>query len=283
MHSFFIVFSVIIAFQQTQTVSLTAFKLILFLFTNFKTLQTTFAQCVRLFWIFETGTLPKATVNRYQSPSFETPRPQTRHGDVEQRERQIITSLISILYHLPLSTIVIHVPHVSDFIQRWQRLFRELQELGLTDMNGGAIHHSVRIVLPRSSSKNMTHVVRGDVIFTIQKGAFILLGTDTVYNVTGCLQSHLIEEEAGLLLNEGTTIIIGKVRENKDGTSSAKRLERLDMCRLNESLPDLLDSSVDKELITLTSTMKQGLKELQRSPLGRLTGAFDEWNKYIYV
>ena len=97
------------------------------------------------------------------------------------------------------------------------------------------------------------------------------------------LQSHLIEEEAGLLLNEGTTIIIGKVRKNRDGTSSAKRLERLDMCRLNESLPDLLDSSVAKELITLTSTMKQGLKELQKSPLGRLTGAFDEWNKYIYV
>ena len=97
------------------------------------------------------------------------------------------------------------------------------------------------------------------------------------------MQSHLIEEEAGLLLNEGTTIIIGKVRKNRDGTSSAKRLERLDMCRLNESLPDLLDSSVDKELITLTSTMKQGLKELQKSPLGRLTGAFDEWNKYIYV
>ena len=97
------------------------------------------------------------------------------------------------------------------------------------------------------------------------------------------LQSHLIEEEAGLLLNEGTTIIIGKVRKNRDGTSSAKRLERLDMCRLNESLPDLLDSSVDKELIQLTSTMKQGLKELQKSPLGRLTGAFDEWNKYIYV
>ena len=97
------------------------------------------------------------------------------------------------------------------------------------------------------------------------------------------LQSHLIEEEAGLLLNEGTTIIIGKVRKNRDGTSSAKRLERLDMCRLNESLPDLLDSSVAKELITLTSTMIRGLKELQRSPLGRLTGAFDEWNKYIYV
>ena len=134
----------------------------------------------------KSGTLPKATVNRYQSPSFETPRPQTRHGDVEQRERQIITSLISILYHLPLSTIVIHVPHVSDFIQRWQRLFRNLQELGLTDMNGGAMHHSIRIVLPRPSAKNMTHVVRGDVIFTVQKGAFILLGTDTVYNVTGC-------------------------------------------------------------------------------------------------
>ena len=97
------------------------------------------------------------------------------------------------------------------------------------------------------------------------------------------MQSHLIEEEAGLLLNEGTTIIIGKVRKNRDGTSSAKRLERLDMCRLNESLPDLLDSSVAKELITLTSTMKQSLKELQKSPLGRLTGAFDEWNKYIYV
>ena len=53
-------------------------------------------------------------------------------------------------------------------------------------MNGGAMHHSIRIVLPRSSAKNMTHVVRGDVIFTVQKGAFILLGTDTVYNVTGC-------------------------------------------------------------------------------------------------
>ena len=43
MHSSFIVFSVITAFQQAQTVSLTALKLIFFLFT---TLQLTFAQCV---------------------------------------------------------------------------------------------------------------------------------------------------------------------------------------------------------------------------------------------
>ena len=52
MHSFFIVFSQTIAFQQTQTRLLTAFKLFLSLFT---TLQTTFAQCVCLFLIFETG------------------------------------------------------------------------------------------------------------------------------------------------------------------------------------------------------------------------------------
>ena len=52
MYSSFIVFSQIIALQQTQTGLLTALNLFSFYFT---TLQTTFAQCVRLFLIFETA------------------------------------------------------------------------------------------------------------------------------------------------------------------------------------------------------------------------------------
>ena len=75
---------------------------------------------------------------------FSHPRLQTKLKEIQRREENEIASLISIMYYMPLSTVVMHVPHVLDFLRRYQRLWRELTELGLTDEKGGQRHHSIR-------------------------------------------------------------------------------------------------------------------------------------------
>ena len=214
--------------------------------------------------------------DRYQSSASanESPRiqTQTRHGEVRQRETNIVACLISILYHLPLSSIIIHVPHVFDFLQRWQRLWRELSELGLSDKYGGGKHHSVRVLPPRLSKNDTSAQIRGDVSFTVDRGAFLLLGTETMMKVTGCLQSHAVGEEAGLLLNEGTTLVVGTLRRHR----SANRLNSVELCQLDPNLADMLDiSSRSIKLAELKSMQqRESIGELKTSPLGQMTGVF---------
>ena len=89
---------------------------------------------------------------------FSHPRLQTKLKESRRREENEIASLISIMYYMPLSTVVIHVPHVLDFLRRYQRLWRELTELGLTDENGGQRHHSIRVLPPMAAAVAVVEV-----------------------------------------------------------------------------------------------------------------------------
>jgi hypothetical protein len=81
-----------------------------------------------------TFVLGQDIVPQHQMPDryelhFTDPRTQTNHKEVQVLESNWIASVISIMYHMPLSTVVMHVPHVLDFVRRHQRLWRELVEL----------------------------------------------------------------------------------------------------------------------------------------------------------
>ena len=208
---------------------------------------------------------------RYQMPAFVSPRRQRKHKEVEQYEQQIVACLISVLYHLPLATVIIHTQHVQDFIRRHQRLFRELTQLGLSNEDtGGERHHSVQ-VLPPIDALNASHHPRGNVQFQVTQGSFVLLGTKTVYDTAACLQSHVYGEEAGLILNDGSTVISTSLIDQ----TSAERLNQRDRCALGKGLPDLLDISNETRTDAVSKKQREELELLKQSPLGRLTGVFD--------
>ena len=208
---------------------------------------------------------------RYQMPAFVSPRRQRKHKEVEQYEQQIVACLISVLYHLPLATVIIHTQHVQDFIRRHQRLFRELTQLGLSNEDtGGERHHSVQ-VLPPIDALNASHHSRGNVQFQVTQGSFVLLGTKTVYDTAACLQSHVYGEEAGLILNDGSTVISTSLIDQ----TSAERLNQRDRCALGKGLPDLLDISNETRTDAVSKKQREELELLKQSPLGRLTGVFD--------
>ena len=243
---------------------------------------------------------------------FSHPRLQTKLKEIQRREENEIASLISIMYYMPLSTVVMHVPHVLDFLRRYQRLWRELTELGLTDEKGGQRHHSIRVLPPMGGGVAVMEgaaevaaapaaphpdVIRGEVVMTVEQGSFVLLGVDLLQNITSCLQSHPPEAKAELMLSDGDTLVVGKLRLPE----LSHRMRSREMCGLQSELADMWSSTtkkrkkieeegeVEKEeeerdskrtLPILTGVQRERMMMLHRSSLGKLTGVFE---RYLFL
>lgn len=202
------------------------------------------------------------------------PRLQRSKKEMLLYESNVISCLISILFHLPMATVIIHVSHVQDFLRRHQRLFRELTELGLSnDENGGEIYHSIRVLPPidNDDDTDISNFHRGEVSITIKKGMFVLLGTKTVFDTVACLESHSFGQIAGISLNDGSTELNAKLIQ----MTSQKRLNQLEKCQLNY-LSDILDVSLQTRKHAITTDQQSQLNILNASPLGRLTGVFEK-------
>ena len=77
---------------------------------------------------------------------------------------------------------------------------------------------------------------------TVEQGSFVLLGVDLLQNITSCLQSHPPEAKAELMLSDGDTLVVGKLRLPE----LSHRMRSHEMCGLQSELADMWSSTTKK-------------------------------------
>ena len=124
----------------------------------------------------------------------------TNWDSVLQFENGQVMSLLSILYVMPLARVTLYHRHPLAFVRRWDKLWRELSALGLSDALGGKHFHTVRVV-KTGNARIESDPKGGDLqVFIPGPGNVLLLpvlngSRSTLLKIGVCLQSEGVDNK----------------------------------------------------------------------------------------
>ena len=192
------------------------------------------------------------------------------------QEKGQITSLLSILYTMPLARVTIFSRHPLGLVRRWGKVWRELSALGLSDGRGGKPFHSVRVVSRKGSGAECGayNYNGGDVRVVLPgPGNVLFLGSDTATSIAACLQSKGVDNgRANVDLSVPGTAFFFELSQ----THLRGRLNMAQQCAQVGDLSDLLAlPPAGEEAAAPTEEQRRVLSEVHASsPLARMSGLF---------